>query len=138
MDRGRRSTIPKRKPSHRNDEGHNIRLDEPSPRARMVCIPFPDTLSVNQPTSHRFLSSGLETALILEDDVDWDQRLRSFQIPRAASFRFLFNTTTATATSPSSPSSSSYYYGSPSDWNILYLGHFDRWAWPGQSSGVGY
>ncbi len=29
----------------------------------------------------RFLESGLETALILEDDVDWDIRLRSVQIP---------------------------------------------------------
>jgi hypothetical protein len=70
--------------------------------------------------------------------MDWDQRLRSVQIPRAASsFRSLFNTTTSSS-SPSSPSPSSYYYGSPSDWDILYLGHFDRWAWPGQSSGVGY
>ena len=104
----------------------------------MVCIPFVDILSVNQLINPRFLSSGLQTALILEDDMDWDQRLRSVQIPRAASsFRSLFNTTTSSS-SPSSPSPSSYYYGSPSDWDILYLGHFDRWAWPGQSSGVGY
>lgn len=61
-----------------------------------------------------FLSSGLETALILEDDMDWDQRLRSVQTRRAASsFRSLFNT--APTSSPSSPSPSSYYYGSPSD-----------------------
>src|SRR5437016_1702706 len=32
----------------------------------------------------RFLDSGYETALILEDDVDWDIRLRSTQIPLAA------------------------------------------------------
>ena len=138
MDRGRRSTIPKHRPSHRNDEGHDIRLDEPSLRARIVCIPFSDALSVNQLTNPRLLSSGLETALILEDDMDWDQSLRGFQIPRvASSFRSLFTTTTTTTTSPSSPSPS-YYYGSPSDWDILYLGHFDRWAWPGQFSGMGY
>ena len=38
--------------------------------------------------SHRvvlqeFLRSGLETALILEDDVDFDIRLRSLQVPLA-------------------------------------------------------
>ncbi|KAL2354650.1 hypothetical protein BJ546DRAFT_1060943 [Cryomyces antarcticus] len=61
-----------------------------------------------------FLDSGLETAIILEDDVDWDIHLRTSQIPKvAAAVRQLTN----------QPSSSPYYYGSPNDWDILYLGH---------------
>ncbi|OCK77356.1 glycosyltransferase family 25 protein [Lepidopterella palustris CBS 459.81] len=99
-----------------------------------------------------FLTSGLETALIIEDDMDWDIRLRSLQAPRvAASIRSFFSTprepnpatkpnTTASPPpyhhpSPSTPDR--FYYGDPSAWDILYLGHFDRWSWPSQPVGVG-
>ncbi|OCK76876.1 glycosyltransferase family 25 protein [Lepidopterella palustris CBS 459.81] len=79
-----------------------------------------------------FLSSGLETALIMEDDMDWDIRLRSQQIPRvAAAFRTLFNLTYP------SPSPSDFYYGAKTGWDILYFGHFDRWNWLGAETGVG-
>jgi hypothetical protein len=75
---------------------------------------------------HRFLDSGLETALVLEDDVDWDIRLRSVQIPLAASaVRQLL---------PAPPAPRSFrfghhakndtnYWGDHKDWDLLYLGH---------------
>ncbi|KAF2494053.1 hypothetical protein BU16DRAFT_512313 [Lophium mytilinum] len=76
-----------------------------------------------------FLSTDLETAMILEDDMDWDMRARSLQVPRAATaLRALFNAT------PEEPHG---YYPHHSHWDVLYLGHFDRWAWFGQESGVG-
>ncbi|KAL5119562.1 hypothetical protein ACEQ8H_002408 [Pleosporales sp. CAS-2024a] len=72
-----------------------------------------------------FLDSGLETALILEDDVDWDIRLRSVQIPLAASavrqllpppgprsFRFARHDVNHTQ-----------YWGDHAAWDLLYLGH---------------
>lgn len=70
-----------------------------------------------------FLSTSLSTALIIEDDVDWDIHLRTIQIPAsAASVRLL--------TSPTSKN----YWGPPEVWDILYLGHcgdfFPRTLWP--------
>ncbi|KAL1311588.1 hypothetical protein AAFC00_001704 [Neodothiora populina] len=60
-----------------------------------------------------FLESGLETALILEDDVDWDIRLRTIQTPIAA----------AGARSILPPAEERYYWGHPSDWELMYIGH---------------
>ena len=62
-----------------------------------------------------FLASGLETALIFEDDVDWDVRLRTQQIPRAQQ--------AARSLSTSYSSASQYPWGAPSDWDLFYLGH---------------
>ncbi|KAF2196520.1 hypothetical protein GQ43DRAFT_404931 [Delitschia confertaspora ATCC 74209] len=59
-----------------------------------------------------FLDSPLETALVLEDDVDWDIRLRTTQIPLAA----------ATIRQLLGNSSTLDYWGSLT-WEILYLGH---------------
>ncbi|KAF2467842.1 uncharacterized protein BDR25DRAFT_291245 [Lindgomyces ingoldianus] len=69
-----------------------------------------------------FLSTPLTTALILEDDVDWDIRLLSSQIPLAASSirHLLSNSSTP---HPFSPSTSTAYWSDPSTWEILYLGH---------------
>ncbi|KAF2494049.1 hypothetical protein BU16DRAFT_63427 [Lophium mytilinum] len=76
-----------------------------------------------------FLESGLETALIMEDDMDWDIHLRTLQVPRvAASIRSLFNQT---------KDPSLYYYGDLNRWDMIYLGHFDRWSWLGTDIGVG-
>src|SRR5512140_2446195 len=82
----------------------------------------------------RFLDSGLESALILEDDVDWDIRLRSLQAPLvSAAMRTVF--ASGSGGSPKSSWSSddiSYYsddeaarypYGDPSLWDLLYMGH---------------
>ncbi|RDA95810.1 hypothetical protein CP533_5217 [Ophiocordyceps camponoti-saundersi (nom. inval.)] len=68
----------------------------------------------------QFLLSGDETALFLEDDVDWDVRLRSVQIPLLSSaLERLF---------PGSVSKA-YPYGKPDDWDLLYLGHCgDYWG----------
>lgn len=73
----------------------------------------------------RFLDSGLETALILEDDVDWDIRLRSVQIPLAAG-------AARTVLPPAkrqiprfrkADDSHIHYWGNPESWDLLYLGH---------------
>ncbi|EKG17971.1 hypothetical protein MPH_04779 [Macrophomina phaseolina MS6] len=61
-----------------------------------------------------FLNSGLETALILEDDVDWDIHLRTMQIPQTAgAIRELLM----------GPS----YYGNLSAWDMIWIGHCGDW-----------
>ena len=74
----------------------------------------------------RFLDSGYETALILEDDVDWDIRLRSTQIPLAAK----------AIRSVLPPSYPAYYWGNPLGWDLLYIGHCGDYFKP-LSTGVG-
>ncbi|KAF2233531.1 glycosyltransferase family 25 protein [Viridothelium virens] len=89
-----------------------------------------------------FMDSGLETALILEDDVDFDINIRTKQAPiTQAAIRELVsrpqpNTSRSEASSSSkSPTSSTqqarrpshsnpkkYPYGSPAAWDLLYLG----------------
>ncbi|KAF2144064.1 glycosyltransferase family 25 protein [Aplosporella prunicola CBS 121167] len=61
-----------------------------------------------------FLKSGAETAIILEDDVDWDIRLRSLQVPLVSS---AVRSLLPPAKYPSYP------YGHPKDWDLLYMGH---------------
>ena len=62
-----------------------------------------------------FLESGLESVLIFEDDVDWDIRLRTQQIPLAhkAAQQLI-----ATKQQPKA-----HPWGGPEDWDLLYLGH---------------
>jgi hypothetical protein len=62
-----------------------------------------------------FLDSGLETALIFEDDVDWDIRLRSQQIPLAQK--------AARALTKSKADEECYPWGHPDTWDLFYLGH---------------
>lgn len=77
----------------------------------------------------RFLSSDHQTALILEDDVDWDIALRLSQVPLTATgLRSLLspeNTTTTTHPflfhRPSIPAA--HYWSPPANWEILWLGH---------------
>ncbi|EON62967.1 hypothetical protein W97_02193 [Coniosporium apollinis CBS 100218] len=60
---------------------------------------------------YRFLESGLETALILEDDVDWDIRLRTVEVPLVAkAFRKLLH-------------SDATYWADLSQWEMIHLGH---------------
>ncbi|KAF2456849.1 hypothetical protein BDY21DRAFT_287042 [Lineolata rhizophorae] len=75
--------------------------------------------------------TSLETVLILEDDVDFDARLRSTQIPlAAATFRSIFQDYDV---------DDRYYYGDPSRWDLLYLGHCgDYWKPVSQGIGVGH
>ncbi|KAI8943073.1 hypothetical protein NX059_001106 [Plenodomus lindquistii] len=71
-----------------------------------------------------FLDSGLETALILEDDVDWDIRLRSTQIPRAASAaRQLLPPIRSNHPFASFRNTHTQYWGNHDAWDLLYLGH---------------
>ncbi|RCI09454.1 hypothetical protein L249_3731, partial [Ophiocordyceps polyrhachis-furcata BCC 54312] len=68
----------------------------------------------------QFLGSGDETALVLEDDVDWDVRLRSVQMPLLSS---------ALGKILPGSVSTAYPYGKPDDWDLLYLGHCgDYWG----------
>lgn len=79
-----------------------------------------------------FLASGLETALIFEDDVDWDIRLRTQQIPRAQQ-------AARSLSSTSSSWASQYPWGKPTDWDLLYLGHCgDYFNDLSESVGVGH
>jgi hypothetical protein len=86
-----------------------------------------------------FLESNLTTALIIEDDVDWDIHIRHHQVPLVASqLRSLL------ATNPASPhdeysairehNRQQSYWGDMAQWEILYLGHcgdsFDLKYWP--------
>ncbi|KAH9866195.1 hypothetical protein J1614_008760 [Plenodomus biglobosus] len=71
-----------------------------------------------------FLDSGLETALILEDDVDWDIRLRSVQIPLAASAaRQLLPPIRSHHPFANFRNSHMQYWGNHDAWDLLYLGH---------------
>lgn len=65
---------------------------------------------------HEFLKSGQETALIFEDDIDWDIRLKTVQVPLAQrAARSLSKSTSLDSTL--------YPWGTPKDWDLLYLGH---------------
>ncbi|OCK80939.1 glycosyltransferase family 25 protein [Lepidopterella palustris CBS 459.81] len=81
-----------------------------------------------------FLNSNLETALILEDDVDWDIFLRSSQIPLAASHLHTFLTPP-----PQSRHSASHpsFFPPIFAWDVLYLGHCGDYFTP-FPNGVGY
>lgn len=63
-----------------------------------------------------FLASGLETALFFEDDVDWDIRVRTQQIPLAQQ--------AVQKLSETSPlDAEAYPWGTEADWDLLYVGH---------------
>jgi hypothetical protein len=75
-------------------------------------------------THRRFIESGRETALILEDDVDWDIRLRSIQIPLAAkAIRKLLPIKEAHHRFADFDGSHAQYWGDHDQWDLLYLGH---------------
>lgn len=66
----------------------------------------------------RFLNSGAETALILEDDVDWDIRLRTTQAPLASkAVRSLISEQSKGF------DAQQYPYGNPNSWDLIYFGH---------------
>ncbi|UNI13393.1 hypothetical protein JDV02_000141 [Purpureocillium takamizusanense] len=71
----------------------------------------------------QFLDSGADTALFLEDDVDWDIRLRTTQAPLvSAAVRQVLGRTSRRL------DARKYPYGDPSSWDLLYLGHCgDYW-----------
>lgn len=72
----------------------------------------------------RFLSTSHQTALILEDDVDWDILLQSSQIPlAAAAFHSLIspNTTSSSFLAFSPPKLN--YWSPLSEWELIWLGH---------------
>lgn len=85
----------------------------------------------------RFLNSGLETALILEDDVDWDIRLRNVQIPLAANAaRTALPLKRALNPFTRPDANWRQYWGDHSAWDLLYLGHcgdYFNHVWVGES-----
>ncbi|KAK4947278.1 hypothetical protein LTR66_014204 [Elasticomyces elasticus] len=90
--------------------------------------------------SHRlvlqaFLDSGLETALIFEDDIDWDIRIRTTQVPLAAAAARALLSSSSVITSRSSDS----YWGDTAQWDLLYIGHCgDYFRSIDSGIGVGY
>lgn len=63
-----------------------------------------------------FLESDVETALIFEDDVDWDIRLRTQQIPLAQK-------AAQSLSKQENLDTKQYPWGVSTDWDLLYLGH---------------
>ncbi|KAI5367245.1 hypothetical protein Slin15195_G023730 [Septoria linicola] len=79
-----------------------------------------------------FLASGKETALILEDDVDWDIRLRTQQVP-------ISQRATRTLLNSTGRNEARYPWGSPASWEVLWLGHCgDYFGALGDGVGVGH
>jgi hypothetical protein len=87
----------------------------------------------------RFVESNLSTALIIEDDVDWDIHLRHHQIPLVANgLRKLLNSTSSDPNDAYSAlrhhNHPPTYWGDLDQWELLYLGHcgdyFDLKYWP--------
>ncbi|KAH8879366.1 hypothetical protein GQ53DRAFT_800279 [Thozetella sp. PMI_491] len=70
-----------------------------------------------------FMASGAETALLLEDDVDWDIRLRTRQIPLVQRAVRYLTTPPGGDTDSDGDAAHRYPYGNPSRWDLLYLGH---------------
>ncbi|GAM82525.1 hypothetical protein ANO11243_005070 [Dothideomycetidae sp. 11243] len=81
-----------------------------------------------------FLSTDLETILILEDDVDWDIHLRTTQVPRvAATVRHLLSKSKQDGELDTpDPATAGGYWGSADDWDVLYLGHCGDAMKPGK------
>lgn len=98
---------------------------------------------MNCTENDRFLNSDLDTALILEDDVDWDIRLRSVQVPRAASaVRTMMPPRRPLNFIPRLEQDPPSYWGDHSTWDLLYLGHcgdyFHTVSYQGLASGKLY
>ncbi|KAF2748759.1 glycosyltransferase family 25 protein [Sporormia fimetaria CBS 119925] len=112
--------IPKQ-PAWTNDEVDRFRNGQDKDVQRGSLLAWMGHLNVLK----WFLASGLETALILEDDVDFDIRLRSVQIPLAASAARLL----LPPVRQHSPFTSfgrkqhAQYWGDTSAWDLLYIGH---------------
>lgn len=87
-------------------------------------ITYLNLMSVsNRIFQFRFLRSGVETALFLEDDVDWDIRLRTTQTPLVSSAMRYILGSASFGVDPRQ-----YPYGDPKGWDLLYLGHCgDYW-----------
>ncbi|PSK36764.1 Procollagen galactosyltransferase 1 [Elsinoe australis] len=90
----------------------------------------------HQNTLRWFLSTNLTTALILEDDVDWDIHLRTIQVPRvAATTRYLLASDgekDKTDEEVKRPENEDEYWGSTDKWDVLYLGHCGENFYPGK------
>ena len=93
-------------------------LASPAPRTQAATCPQ----KANTLFSPRFLSTDLETAIILEDDVDWDIHLRTSQVPLAAAAMRQLLTTHRPTKTPAHRGARSTYWG-PLDWELLFLGH---------------
>lgn len=71
-----------------------------------------------------FLSTNLETMLVIEDDVDWDIHLRTYQIPKAAhAIRQLVKDQTNPPGQVQHNVKKNNFWGNVSAWDLLYLGH---------------
>ncbi|THY00101.1 hypothetical protein D6D03_06716 [Aureobasidium pullulans] len=90
-----------------------------------------------------FLDSGLETMLVMEDDVDWDIHLRTSQVPKvAAAMRTLLTEQNGQTQRENrqkivTPEQAGGYWGNSEEWDILYLGHcgdmFSSHSWANET-----
>jgi hypothetical protein len=88
---------------------------------RIKC--FSPSTGSNTNHSHRFLSTEHETALIIEDDVDWNIAIRNVQIQRAeAAFSALMSPQDPATPRPAN-STPDFWGASSQSWEILWLGH---------------
>lgn len=79
-----------------------------------------------------FLESGLETAMIFEDDIDWDIHLRTQQIPLA-------QRAVQSLSDAINLDTTQYPWGTEVDWDLLYVGHCgDYFGDVEKGVGVGY
>ncbi|KXL43433.1 MAG: glycosyltransferase family 25 protein, partial [Acidomyces sp. 'richmondensis'] len=77
-----------------------------------------------------FLSSGLETAVVFEDDVDWDIRLLTEQIPLAQK-------AVRSMSKSMGLDQERYPWGTPDDWDLLYIGHCGDYFGDIQTQSIG-
>ncbi|KAK5137728.1 hypothetical protein LTR08_007299 [Meristemomyces frigidus] len=112
-------TIPQQPPWTDDDVGR-LRAEKDSQISRGSALAWLGHLNA----LHWFLESGLETVMILEDDVDWDIHIRTSQIPSAAAaIRSLVAAQTAPSGQLKYKPALNNYWGNSSTWDILYLGH---------------
>ncbi|KAK5162926.1 uncharacterized protein LTR77_011087 [Saxophila tyrrhenica] len=112
-------TIPDQ-PKWTEEDVNRIRADRDSRISRGSALAWLGHLNALQ----WFLSSDLESVMILEDDVDWDIHLRTTQIPTAAAAvrQLVLDKTTPAGTLQHYPEENNFW-GNISTWDILYLGH---------------
>ncbi|KAM0472486.1 hypothetical protein ACHAP7_008639 [Fusarium lateritium] len=106
-------------PTWTEDDERNFRLPQDSSITKGSLFAWLGHLHALQ----QFLDSGAETALFLEDDVDWDIHLRTTQTSLvSAAMRYLLGSASLGL------DARQYPYGDPSSWDLLYLGHCgDYW-----------
>lgn len=131
-------TIPEQ-PKWTDEDVQTIRADRDSRISRGSALAWLGHLNALR----WFLSTDLESVMILEDDVDWDIHLRTVQIPTAAAAirQLVMERTYPFGKMDYNPELNNFW-GNVSTWDILYLGHcgdiFRPTSWTSQIHRVMY